>query len=58
MADVDVALQHNLGLGGFAVVTVYKRADGGKNSKLADEVVAKASGLGYNAATNETVLAA
>ena len=24
--DVDLALQHNIGLGGAAVVTVYRRA--------------------------------
>jgi len=44
-----VALQHNLGLGGAVVVTVYKRADG----KMSDEVGAEEAGkgwLGYNAA--------
>ena len=25
--DVNVALQHNIGLGGAAVVTIYKRAE-------------------------------
>jgi len=58
VADVDVALQHNLGLGGAAVVTIYKRADGAKNSKVEDEVIAKASGLGYNPATNARLVTA
>ncbi|KAL4936163.1 hypothetical protein BDV06DRAFT_233678 [Aspergillus oleicola] len=47
----SVALQHNLGLGGAVVVTVYKRADGGKNPKLSDEEIVRASGVGYNPAT-------
>lgn len=47
VSGAKVALQHNLGLGGAAVVTVYKRADGRVN----DEVGASAeSWLGYNAA--------
>ncbi|KAJ6780923.1 hypothetical protein PWT90_06831 [Aphanocladium album] len=50
VTDIDVALQHNLGLGGATVVTVYKRADGKKNSQLSDEEIAKASWLGYNPA--------
>jgi sterol carrier protein 2 len=46
-----VALQHNLGLGGAVVVTVYKRADG----RVSDEVGVEEAGtgwgwLGYNAA--------
>lgn len=43
-----VALQHNLGLGGAVVVTVYKRADGRSN----EDVVAPAAGddVGYNPA--------
>lgn len=49
--DAQAALQHNLGLGGAVVVTVYKRADGKSNTKMSDEEVAKASGLGYNPAT-------
>ena len=49
--DTDVALQHNLGLGGAVVVTVYKRADGQKNSEINDAEVSKLSGLGYNPAT-------
>lgn len=44
------ALQHNLGLGGAVVVTVYKRADGGVNEEVASEEVAKINGLGYNPA--------
>ncbi|KIV79599.1 hypothetical protein PV11_07150 [Exophiala sideris] len=50
--DIDVALQHNLGLGGAVVVTVYKRADGRKNTdvSLSDAEIAKLSGLGYNPA--------
>ncbi|RMZ83968.1 hypothetical protein DV737_g1333, partial [Chaetothyriales sp. CBS 132003] len=49
--DIDVALQHNLGLGGAVVVTVYKRADGQKNSEVSDDEVKKLSGVGYNPAT-------
>lgn len=48
--DTKVALQHNLGLGGAVVVTVYKRADGGSNESLSDEEVGKRNGLGYNPA--------
>jgi sterol carrier protein 2 len=46
----NVALQHNLGLGGAAVVTVYKRADGKTAEEVSSEVVAKHTGLGYNPA--------
>lgn len=46
-----VALQHNLGLGGAVVVTVYKRADGRAASAISDEQVGKINGLGYNPAT-------
>ena len=46
----DVALQHNLGLGGATVVTVYKRADGKQNSEVKSDVVAEKTGLGYNPA--------
>ena len=45
-----VALQHNLGLGGAAVVTVYKRADGEVAKAVSDAEVAKQSGVGYNPA--------
>ena len=44
-------LQHNLGLGGAAVVSVYKRSDGKENKRIEDEQVARVSGLGYNPAT-------
>lgn len=47
---VDVALQHNLGLGGAVVVTVYKRADGQKNHAVSDDEVKRISGMGYNPA--------
>lgn len=40
-----VALQHNLGLGGAVVCTVYKRADGESN-----ENVSSAGDIGYNPA--------
>ncbi|EGS23451.1 putative sterol carrier protein [Thermochaetoides thermophila DSM 1495] len=45
-----IALQHNLGLGGAAVVTVYKRADGKEAKVLSNEEVGKRNGLGYNPA--------
>ena len=48
--DVSVALQHNLGLGGAVVVTIYKRADGKKNARVDSETIAKKSPLGYNPA--------
>ena len=44
------ALQHNLGLGGAVVVTVYRRADGKVAPVVADEAVGKVNGLGYNPA--------
>ncbi|OJD18385.1 hypothetical protein AJ78_01565 [Emergomyces pasteurianus Ep9510] len=46
----DAALQHNLGLGGAVVVTVYKRGDGKAAVAVPDEVVGKINGLGYNPA--------
>lgn len=49
--ETTVALQHNLGLGGAVVVSVYKRADGKKSSAVSDEEIAKLSGVGYNPAT-------
>jgi sterol carrier protein 2 len=49
--DTKVALQHNLGLGGAVVCTVYKRADGSAATDFSDEDVAKKTGLGYNPAT-------
>jgi sterol carrier protein 2 len=45
------ALQHNLGLGGAAVVTVYRRADGKEAPVLDDGTVGQKNGLGYNPAT-------
>lgn len=47
---VDVALQHNLGLGGACVCTVYKRADGGVGTEVASDEVGRLNGLGYNPA--------
>ncbi|KAG7140485.1 Non-specific lipid-transfer protein like [Verticillium longisporum] len=44
------ALQHNLGLGGAVVVTVYKRADGAEAPVADDKDVGRANGLGYNPA--------
>ncbi|KAK3304121.1 thiolase-like protein [Chaetomium strumarium] len=44
------ALQHNLGLGGAAVVTVYCRADGQEAQVVASEDVGRANKLGYNPA--------
>ena len=49
-AGTDAALQHNLGLGGAVVVTVYKRADGKVAAAVSNEEVAKINGLGYNPA--------
>nr|POE54242.1 non-specific lipid-transfer protein [Quercus suber] len=51
VAGTKAALQHNLGLGGAVVVTVYKRADGKECKALSNEEVAKVSGIGYNPAT-------
>jgi sterol carrier protein 2 len=48
--SADVALQHNLGLGGCVVINVYKRADGGMNKKMTNEEVKKSSWFGYNPA--------
>lgn len=44
------ALQHNLGLGGAVVVTVYKRVDGKAVEPVDSSIVAKKNGLGYNPA--------
>jgi sterol carrier protein 2 len=49
--DTRYCLQHNLGLGGAVVVTVYKRADGKTNSPVSDDEVGRQNGLGYNPAT-------
>jgi sterol carrier protein 2 len=48
--NADVALQHNLGLGGAVVINVYKRADGQKNVKMSDEEIVKTSQFSYNPA--------
>ncbi|KAL2073861.1 hypothetical protein VTL71DRAFT_11187 [Oculimacula yallundae] len=48
--DTRVALQHNLGLGGAVVVTVYKRADGKTNTPVDSAEVGKRNKLGYNPA--------
>ncbi|KAL2223455.1 putative sterol carrier protein [Thermoascus aurantiacus ATCC 26904] len=50
VSGADAALQHNLGLGGAVVVTVYKRADGKVATPVPSDVVAKITGLGYNPA--------
>ncbi|KAK5106423.1 hypothetical protein LTS08_000542 [Lithohypha guttulata] len=50
-ADTKYCLQHNLGLGGAVVVTVYARPDGKAAPQLSDADVGKANGLGYNPAT-------
>ncbi|KAL2818550.1 acetyl-CoA acetyltransferase [Aspergillus granulosus] len=48
--DVEVALQHNIGLGGAIAVSIYKRSDGKTNtaSLATDSEIATLSGLGYN----------
>ena len=51
VTGVRAALQHNLGLGGAVVVTVYKRADGKVAKTLTDDEVTGRSGVGYNPAT-------
>jgi sterol carrier protein 2 len=50
VAGTDFCLQHNLGLGGAVVVTVYKRADGRKVEAVSNDVVGKLNNLGYNPA--------
>lgn len=50
VSGAQSALQHNIGLGGAVVVTVYKRADGGVSAEVADEEVGRRSGVGYNPA--------
>lgn len=48
--DTKYCLQHNLGLGGAVVVTVYRRADGKVATVLDSATVGKKNGLGYNPA--------
>lgn len=43
-------MQHNLGLGGAVVVTVYKRADGKQCAPVSSDEVGKRNGQGYNPA--------
>ena len=50
MKGTTAALQHNLGLGGAVVVTVYKRADGKESAPVSSEDIGKHNGLGYNPA--------
>jgi sterol carrier protein 2 len=50
VSGTDVCLQHNLGLGGAVVVTVYKRPDGSVAKSVSSEEVGKLNGLGYNPA--------
>ena len=56
--DANVALQHNLGLGGAVVINVYKRADGKKNQKLEDKDILKNSDWDYNPATKAKFITA
>jgi sterol carrier protein 2 len=51
VANTSVCLQHNLGLGGAVVVSVYKRADGKAAPVIDDKEVGKRNKLGYNPAT-------
>lgn len=51
LVDADVALQHNLGLGGAVVINVYKRADGKGNTKRSDQEITKNTQWEYNPAT-------
>ncbi|KAL2265289.1 hypothetical protein VTJ83DRAFT_6389 [Remersonia thermophila] len=50
VARTKWALQHNLGLGGAAVVTVYRRADGAEAPVVDSAAVGQQNGLGYNPA--------
>ncbi|EGO56937.1 hypothetical protein NEUTE1DRAFT_84532 [Neurospora tetrasperma FGSC 2508] len=50
VSHTKYALQHNLGLGGAAVVTVYKRADGKEAPVIDSATVGKLNKLGYNPA--------
>lgn len=49
-APTRACLQHNLGLGGAVVVTVYRRADGRAAPAVDSETVGRRTGLGYNPA--------
>ncbi|KAL2755454.1 hypothetical protein ACRALDRAFT_1051143 [Sodiomyces alcalophilus JCM 7366] len=48
--NTRVALQHNLGLGGAVVVTIYRRADGREAPAVESAEVGKINRLGYNPA--------
>jgi acetyl-CoA acetyltransferase len=48
--NTTACLQHNVGLGGAVVCTVYKRPDGGASREVSNAEVAKITGLGYNPA--------
>ncbi|KAI1287757.1 thiolase-like protein [Xylaria venustula] len=48
--NTKFALQHNLGLGGAAVVTVYARPDRSVAPKVDDAIIGKINKLGYNPA--------
>ncbi|ROT36398.1 nonspecific lipid-transfer protein [Sodiomyces alkalinus F11] len=48
--NTRVALQHNLGLGGAVVVTIYRRADGREAPEVDSAEVGKVNRLGYNPA--------
>lgn len=50
VSGTKACLQHNLGLGGAAVVTVYRRADGKEATDISSEEVGRLNGLGYNPA--------
>jgi len=50
VARTKHCLQHNLGLGGAAVVTVYRRADGKEAPEMDSATVGRKNGLGYNPA--------
>jgi sterol carrier protein 2 len=50
VAGTRACLQHNLGLGGAAVCTVYVRADGKEATPVSSEEVGRRNGLGYNPA--------
>ena len=50
LVDTDVALQHNLGLGGAVVVNVYKRADRKQNHRISDEEIVGSTDWEYNPA--------
>ncbi|KAJ4142621.1 hypothetical protein NW754_010062 [Fusarium falciforme] len=48
--ETKYGLQHNLGLGGAVVVTVYKRADGKTAPVVDSDTVGQKNNLGYNPA--------